>query len=125
MIVNGRIEAPGDVDVFRFNASAGERIVAEVVARRLDSPLDARLVVLDAYGKQVALNDDHEDKGAGLDTHHADAYVAFTVRTSGVCRVMLEDAQHAGGPAHAYRLRIGPPRIPPGHRVMARARASP
>ncbi|MFO0932018.1 MAG: hypothetical protein U1E39_04845 [Planctomycetota bacterium] len=110
VVVNGRIDAPGDVDVFRFNASAGERIVAEVLARRLDSPLDARLVVTDAYGKQVALNDDHEDKGAGLDTHHADAYVAFTVRTSGVCRVTLEDAQHAGGPAHAYRLRIGPPR---------------
>jgi hypothetical protein len=110
VIVNGRIDAPGDVDVFRFNASAGERVVAEVVARRLDSPLDARLVVLDAYGKQVALNDDHEDKAAGLDTHHADAYVAFTVKTSGVCRVRLEDAQHGGGPAHAYRLRIGPPR---------------
>ncbi|MBL9086516.1 MAG: hypothetical protein JNM10_05195, partial [Planctomycetia bacterium] len=110
VIVNGRIDAPGDVDVFRFNAAAGERIVAEVMARRLDSPLDARLVVLDAYGKQVALNDDHEDRAAGLDTHHADAYVAFTVRTSGACRVMLEDAQHAGGPAHAYRLRIGPPR---------------
>ena len=110
VIVNGRVDAPGDVDAFRFNASAGERIVAEVVARRLDSPLDARLTVTDAYGKVVAENDDHEDRAAGLDTHHADAYVAFTVRTSGVCRVLVEDAQHAGGPAHAYRLRIGPPR---------------
>jgi len=110
VIVNGRIDAPGDTDVFRFNASAGEKIVAEVLARRLDSPLDARLVVVDAYGKQVALNDDHEDKGEGLDTHHADAYLAFTVKTTGVCKVMVEDAQHAGGPAYAYRLRISPPR---------------
>lgn len=110
VVVNGRIDAPGDTDAFRFNAAAGERVVVEVLARRLDSPLDARLTVTDAFGKQVAFNDDHEDKGAGLDTHHADAYVAFTVRTSGVCTVTLEDAQHGGGPGHAYRLRVSPPR---------------
>ena len=49
-------------------------IVAEVYARRLDSPLDSVLKLTDAAGKQLAFNDDHEDKGAGLDTHYADSY---------------------------------------------------
>ena len=43
MIVNGRIDRPGDWDVFSFEGRAGEEIVAEVYARRLDSPLDSVL----------------------------------------------------------------------------------
>ena len=43
IILNGRIDEPGDHDIFRFDASAGQEIVAEVYARRLDSPLDSAL----------------------------------------------------------------------------------
>ena len=45
VIVNGRIDRPGDWDVFRFEGRAGEQIVAEVLARRLESPLDSRAEV--------------------------------------------------------------------------------
>ena len=62
VIVNGRIDRPGDWDVFRFEGRAGQRIVAEVRARRLDSPLDSVLKLTDAAGKRLAFNDDHEDK---------------------------------------------------------------
>ena len=41
IIINGRIGQPGQWDVFRFHGRAGEEIVAEVIARRLDSPLDS------------------------------------------------------------------------------------
>ena len=50
VIVNGRIGEPGDSDVFRFEGRAGEEIVAEVFARRLDSPLDSILKLTDAGG---------------------------------------------------------------------------
>ena len=43
VIVNGRIDRPGDWDVFRFEGRAGQEIVAEVRARRLESPLDSVL----------------------------------------------------------------------------------
>jgi len=69
--VNGRIDQPGDVDVFSFEGRAGTEIVAEVMARRLNSPLDSVLRLTDTTGKQIAFNDDFEDKGAGLETHHA------------------------------------------------------
>ena len=56
----------------------------EVGAVAIAREHDARLVVLDAYGKQVALNDDHEDKGAGLDTHHADSRLTARLPANGI-----------------------------------------
>jgi hypothetical protein len=110
VIINGRIDRPGDVDVFRFEGRAGDRIVAEVRARRLDSPLDSTLRLIDPAGQTLAFNDDHADKGAGLDTHHADSYLSAELPSGGAFFVHLADAQGKGDPGHAYRLRLGPPR---------------
>ena len=110
IIVNGRIDKPGDWDVFRFNGRAGDTVIAEVNARRLDSPLDSVLKLTDASGKQIAFNDDHEDKGAGLDTHYADSYLTAILPADGAFYVHIGDAQRQGGPEYGYRLRISPPR---------------
>jgi hypothetical protein len=110
MIVNGRIDQPGDCDVFRFEGRAGSEIVAEVKARRLGSPLDSFLKLTDATGRQLAANDDYEDKAAGLETHHADSYLRATLPADGVYYVHLTDSQHQGGPEYAYRLRVSAPR---------------
>jgi len=110
IIMNGRIDQPGDWDVFSFEGRAGQEIVAEVYARRLDSPLDSVLRLTDAADRQLAFNDDHEDKGAGLETHHADSYVNYTLPANGTYYIYLGDAQHKGGAEYAYRLRIGAPR---------------
>jgi hypothetical protein len=110
VIINGRIDRPGDWDVYRFEGRAGQQIVAEVYARRLESPLDSVLELLDAAGRRLALNDDHEDKSDGLQTHHADSLINVTLPADGTYYVRLGDAQHHGGPEYAYRLRLGPPR---------------
>lgn len=110
VIVNGRIDAAGDWDVFQFEGRAGETIVAEVCARRLDSPLDSMLKLTDMAGNLIALNDDHEDPGTGLNTHHADSYVMATLPADGVYCVHLGDAAQHGGEEYGYRLRISPPR---------------
>jgi hypothetical protein len=110
IIINGRIEHAGDDQVFQFDGRAGERIVAEVMARRLDSPLDSVLRLVGPDGKQIAFNDDHEDKGSGLNTHHADSYLAATLPANGVYSVHLADAQQKGGWAYSYRLRLSAPR---------------
>lgn len=107
MIVNGRIDQPGDRDVFRFEGSAGSEIVAEVYARRLNSPLDSVLRLTDATGRLIAMNDDHEDKGFGLTTHHADSYLRATLPAKGTYYLHLGDVQHKGGPEYGYRLRVG------------------
>jgi hypothetical protein len=58
----------------------------------------------------LAFNDDHEDKGTGLNTHHADSWLSATLPANGAYYLYLGDAQHKGGPEYAYRLRISPPR---------------
>lgn len=109
IIINGRIERAGQWDVFRVEGRAGEPIVAEVRARRLDSPLDSILKITDPAGRQLALNDDFEDKGSGLNTHHADSYLCFVPPTNGAYLVHLGDTQRRGGAEYAYRLRVSPP----------------
>lgn len=110
IIVNGRIGRPDDGDVFCFEGRAGEEIVAEVMARRLNSPLDSILKLTDAAGKQLAGNDDYEDKGSGLATHHADSWLRAALPADGRYYLHLADMQHRGGSEYAYRLRISPPR---------------
>lgn len=109
IIINGTIGTPGDQDNFQFAGRAGQEIVAEVMARRLDSPLDSMLRLLDPSGKCIASNDDQEDIGSGLNTHHADSYLRVTLPADGNYTLVLSDAQQKGGEAYAYRLRVSPP----------------
>ncbi|NOX55036.1 MAG: hypothetical protein GXP27_11495, partial [Planctomycetes bacterium] len=109
-IVNGKIDQPDDWDVFRIRGRAGQMVVAEVMARRLDSPLDSLLKLTDAEGRIVGMNDDHEDLGSGLNTHHADSYIRVRLPENGTYYLYLGDTTRHGGPAHAYRLRISEPR---------------
>ena len=109
IIVNGTIGMPGDQDLFRFVGRAGQEIVAEVFARRLDSPLDAVLKLTDQKGHRLAFNDDRDDIGSGINTHHADSYISVKLPDDGTYTITLGDAQHKGGDAYAYRLRISEP----------------
>jgi hypothetical protein len=84
--------------------------VAEVVARRLESPLDSVIKITDAKGKILAFNDDHEDVGAGTNTHHADSYVMVKLPEDGDYFVQLGDTARSGGSEYAYRLRLSAPR---------------
>jgi hypothetical protein len=108
-IVNGRINRSGDVDVFEFQAAAGSEIVAEAMARRLNSPLDSILRLTDAAGRVIAMNDDLEQKGSGLLTHHADSYLRATLPEAGRYRVAVADSQQKGADEFAYRLRLSAP----------------
>lgn len=109
-IINGRIDSPDDYDVFRIKGRAGETLVAEVFARRLESPLDSVVELIDAAGRTIGFNDDHEDAGAGINTHHADSYLSATLPANGEYFLSIGDAARRGGPEYAYRLRVGPPR---------------
>jgi len=117
LIVNGRIDVPGDADVFQFEGRTGQTIVTEIYARRLDSPLDSILRITDAAGKQLAYNDDNnsdtmsnlKDVDWGLTTHHADSYIRTTLPANGTYYVHLTAADRAGGEEYAYRLRISEP----------------
>lgn len=107
MTVNGRINFEGDVDVYRIKG--GGRMVAEIEARSLGSPLDSILRLTDEAGNTIAENDDFEDLTQSLLTHHADSHLTATLGGNGDHFLFVGDAQDSGGIDFAYRLQIRRP----------------
>jgi hypothetical protein len=97
VVIEGMIDRPKDVDVFRFTGKKGQKLTAEVLAHRYGSPLDAMLTLYNAAGQQLAFNDD-------LATNTRDARLEVVLPGDGEYFLVLIDAHDSGGPAHAYRL---------------------
>ena len=115
-IINGKIDKAGDIDVFKIHGTAGEKIVAEVYARQLNSPLNSLLKIIDENGKTLKWNDDYivkdkflHESTTGLITHHADSYLITELPETGTYYVQISDALNHGGEAYTYRLRISNP----------------
>ena len=109
VIINGRINKPDDWDVFQFTGKSNDTVVAEVTARRLDSPLDSVLKLTDAQGTLLAFNDDRDDQASGLNTHHADSSIMIKLPADGIYYVHLGDTARNGGEEYGYRLRLSAP----------------
>ncbi|MCS7239222.1 MAG: hypothetical protein NZ899_13280 [Thermoguttaceae bacterium] len=118
VIVNGRIDQPGDWDVFEVEGRAGQTVVVEVLARRLASPMDSLVKVTNEAGEIIALNDDYHDAASGWNTDHADSYLMVKLPADGRYFVHIGDTRRQGGVECAYRLRISPPRPDFALRVM-------
>lgn len=105
-VVNGRIEKPGDVDVFAFRVKKGETLVASVEAHgTLRSPMDGVLQIVSPDGFVLDQNNDW----SGLDPQ-----VVFPAPKDGTYLVRLfafpanPDAsiRLSGGDSYVYRLTI-------------------
>lgn len=99
VVVNGTLTA-ADIDVYSFHATAGEKLVFEVEARRAGSAIDPHLEVLDSSGKLLAQNDDAA--GLGLDSR-----VEVKFARSGSYRVRVRDSRYSDQVQNFYRLKIG------------------
>ena len=109
IIINGRVDKPGDWDVFQFTGKSNDTVVVEVQARRLDSSLDSMIQLTDARGTVLAFNDDHADLCSGLNTHQADSYFMARLPADGTYFVRLGDTARQGGEEYGYRLRLSAP----------------
>lgn len=98
-VLEGAINRPKDVDLFRFEGKKGQKLHAEVLASRHGSPLDAILTLYDAKGEQLAANDDFVKE-------HRDAKIEITLPADGVYYVLLIDAHDTGSVLHVYRLAL-------------------
>ncbi len=131
VIVNGRIRTPGEKDSFSFAGRKDQAVSIEVRARRLGSPLDSFVVLLDSGGGKVAENDDFKDRSEGLLTHHADSGLQCRLPADGTYTVCVGDRQGNGGEEYAYRLRISEPlpafelRATPSELVIPRGGSAP
>lgn len=93
----GVIGAPGAVDAFRFRAAAGQRVVVDCWAERLDSKLRAVLELEDGRGRRLASNRGY----SGLDP-----LIDYRVPADGEFVVRVFDLTYTGGPGYVYRLDI-------------------
>jgi hypothetical protein len=100
-VLNGRIEKPGDANVWSVPAKKGETLSLEMRARQLGSPLQAVLIVIDNAGKELAKA---EATGPQLDPT-----LNFVPPADGTYFVRIaEKVPNRGGPEFAYRLRVAP-----------------
>ncbi len=109
VVINGRIQQTDDWDVYSFVGKANQTLVAEVQARRLDSPLDSVIKLTDAAGKVIAFNDDREDLTAGVNTHPADSSFTAKLPADGTYFVHIGETARKGGDEYGYRLRLSAP----------------
>lgn len=98
-IVWGAVTSGGDVDHFRFQATAGQTIVGQLDARSLGSTLAGVLTILDPDGRVVDAVHDSNERG--------DPIVACTAAADGVYTVRVKDLAMSGSPEHTYRLAVG------------------
>ncbi|MBW3542360.1 MAG: pre-peptidase C-terminal domain-containing protein [Planctomycetes bacterium] len=97
--VDGHIDGLS-LNYYKFRAEAGQRLAFEAVARRLGSPLDPMIRILDAGGREITWSDDEP----GL---MSDARLCHTFQAAGEYFVEVRDIQYRGGAGYSYRLRAG------------------
>lgn len=93
--INGRIFPREDVDVWTFTARAGQEIMFEVSAKRLGSPLEARLEVRDAKGKHLA---------EVVAPSGTDPQLALKIPGDGTYQLRIHDISFGGLQHYVYRL---------------------
>ena len=96
-MLRGSIKEDKDVDVFRFNGKAGQRIVAEVFAARGASLLDSVLTLTNARGHLLASADDSAAR---------DSQITLVLPGDGQYFLTVQDAHDRGGVWHCYELTV-------------------
>jgi len=97
--VTGRIDQPGDDDLYEFTAKKGQTLRIRVEARKLGTPLDPFIRLTDSKGAVVNEVDDQ-----GRDER--DPQLSLTPPSDGTYQVMIRDLHREGGMDYVYRLSI-------------------
>jgi hypothetical protein len=96
--VNGQINGATDVDYFVFQARAGQRVLVDCHAQRIDSRMNGRLTLSTNTGKLIAANDDFHDR---------DPFLDVTIPADGDYVIGVADQVYDGSPEYFYRLHVG------------------
>jgi hypothetical protein len=97
IVINGRLEKTGDIDVHAFDLKAGASLVLECWARRLDSKLRPVLELRDAAGQRLH---PHQERIVG------DPLLVYTAPATGRYLVTVRDLTYQSGAEHFYRLAL-------------------
>ena len=97
----GRIDSPGDIDLFRFTAVKGQQLIFDVRAGRLGSKLDPVVTIHSAAGREMRTVTEHRE---------GDPILIFKVPEDGQYLLRIRDLQYRGAADFDYRVVAG--RIP-------------
>ena len=101
VVLNGQADRATDVDWFKFTATAGQRLLIDCRARRIDSRMDPIVAVFDSVGRELDSN---------RDSHHGDPLLDFTAPAAGQYFIKVNDALYRGNDGklfYFYRLAVG------------------
>src|SRR5690606_8340794 len=103
--LNGRVEETLDMDWYKFEARAGQRVTFAVRGVRLHDTIhkigrfinhfDSMLILTDANGVELALNDDH---------YRADPLLSYQFTEDGTYYLCLREATYKGNAFYTYSL---------------------
>ncbi len=96
--VNGTVSSIDDIDMYRFKLRKGARLICDINAQRMGSPLDSYIELFDPSGTEVVKSGD----GNGLDS-----FIDYTTEQEGEYTLYLRDIRYQGGGNYLYRLSIG------------------
>ncbi|MBM3994574.1 MAG: pre-peptidase [Planctomycetes bacterium] len=98
--ISGRLDRPGDVDVYQFDVKKGQKVAVRIAGRTLGFPIDPTLRVTDSAGKSLS-----QAKAPAIGS---DPTLDVTPTADGAHRVEITDLHARGGMRFVYRLRLGP-----------------
>lgn len=95
-IVSGRVDANAR-DFYKVNLAAGQRVLVETWAERIDSKMDTTLAIFGPDGRELSRSRDVDSRDAILD---------FTPPAAGQYVVAVFDFLYGGGADYFYRLSV-------------------
>lgn len=102
-VCSGKFDRLDDVDCYRFQGQSGQRLVIEVHAARMGSPVDPYITLVSRAGRVISQDDD----AAG----QSDSRLVVTIPSSEEFAVMVQNQTRIGcGPSFCYRLTVRLPR---------------
>jgi hypothetical protein len=106
VVINGRLDKAGDVDMFAVSLRQGQTLVASIDANRtLGSPMDSVLQIVSPDGFVLGENDDYHDLDSQL-VLVVPADGTYFIRVFGFPAVPTATIGFAGGEDFVYRLTI-------------------
>ena len=95
--VNGRLDHERDIDIFRFEAGAGEHWIFDLRSARNGSGLDPSMILLDQDGRKLRHSEDH---------FIWDPFFSHGFEAGGDYYVVLQPTRGRANPNHGYQLDI-------------------
>jgi len=95
-VISGSVASRG-IDWYRFRTKAGQRVLLEIHAERIDSRLDGLLIAYDTEGRELSRN---------RDTYGRDPFLEVGDEVDREYFLAVSDILYRGGDEYFYRLKI-------------------